>query len=137
VRGHFPALRESGFQIIGQIFSCLCAVAKIHAVLSGVLLQDKAERLQLVRGGLKNGGVVHGGGAGRNPAVLFSTTSGTGPSTSGEQRKVNLQHPDALVILIQFASAHAFGGTVPKARRLNWRPSMIYGTREKSVNGTA
>jgi hypothetical protein len=59
--GHYSALHESGFQIIGQIFSGFRAVAEIHAVLSRSFLQDKAESFQLVTGGLKSRGVVHGG----------------------------------------------------------------------------
>src|ERR1019366_10660310 len=37
-------------------------------------------------------------------------------STSGEKREIHVQHPDALVILVQFASgAPALRGTVPSA----------------------
>src|SRR5271157_3866070 len=32
-------------------------------------------------------------------------------STSGEKRKVNLQHPDVLVMLVEFPSAHVFRET--------------------------
>src|SRR5271165_4056973 len=34
-------------------------------------------------------------------------------STSGEQREVNVQHSNALIVQEQFASAHAFGDTCP------------------------
>ena len=53
VRGHFSAPRYGCFQIIGPEFGPRRAVAKIHAVLSGLLPENKTEGLQFVKGSLE------------------------------------------------------------------------------------
>jgi hypothetical protein len=53
MRGHLPAPRHGGFQIIRDVLGRRCAITKIEAVLARRLPEDEAEGVQFIAGSLK------------------------------------------------------------------------------------